>query len=297
MRKPIVVLSSGALVGAALAVVAFYSSCGTTGGGNDPVAATSQFVSQSCAPAGPFGGGSCLSLQTPNAVPADGATVSGFRARLVDGSGAPVSGVQICFAFENPLVATIVEPTNACGLTDGDGRISGQFRDGVNTGSFALVATPQAGFALQIRRTISFVAPDQQPSGGGGCTLGGDCPSGECTSNPSVCPAGPCCLNGVGDDCSDPNSCAQGLLCTNGTCREAPTPLPTGVSTPLPTPTPAGVDGPCITSANCQTGLFCGIGDGAGTAGFCHAKQGTGGTCTLGTECITNTCTGGGQCT
>src|SRR5262245_52060013 len=162
MRKPLMmVMSSGVAVGVGLALIALYSSCGSThGGANTGSAAFGQFVSQSCSPEGQSGGGSCLSLSAPNAVTADGRSVTGFRAQLVDGSGVGIGGVQICFAFENPNVAIIIEPTNGCGLTDGNGIVSGQFQNGVNNGSFALVATPQAGFGLQARRTISF--------GGGG---------------------------------------------------------------------------------------------------------------------------------
>src|ERR1044071_9449394 len=230
--KLIVVLSFGA----ALAFVAFYSSCGSTGGGNDPVAATSQFVSQSCGPAGPFGGGSCLSLTTPNSITADGQSIGGFRARLVDGSGSPLPGVQICFAFENPGVATIIEPTNGCGLTDQNGLISGQFRAGSNTGSFALVATPQAGFALQIRRTISFGAGPSRPSGGAGCTEGADCGSGECSASSQVCGVGlgPCCLGAAGDPCLSSNECASDLTCFHNTCSS---PEATAEPTAGPSPT------------------------------------------------------------
>ncbi len=161
MKKPLMmVMSSGVAVGVGAALIALYSSCGSTGGGaNTGTAAFGQFVSQSCSPEGQTGGGSCLSLAVPNAVPADGKTISGFRAQLVDGSGNPLGGVKICFAFENPGVARIVEPTNACGLTDGNGLISGQFQDGTQPGSFQLVATAQAGFGLQARRTISFFNP------------------------------------------------------------------------------------------------------------------------------------------
>ncbi len=158
MKKPLMmVMSSGVAVGVGLALIALYSSCGSThGGANTGSAAFGQFVSNSCSPEGQNGGGSCLSLAAPSSVPADGKTISGFRAQLVDGSGIGLGGVQICFAFENPGVARIIEPTNACGLTDGNGFVSGQFQDGTQNGSFALVATAQAGFGLQARRTISF---------------------------------------------------------------------------------------------------------------------------------------------
>jgi len=264
-KKPIVVLSSGVLVGAALAVVAFYSSCGSTGGGNDPIAATSQFVSQSCAPAGPFGGGPCLSLQTQVSIPADGASIGGFKARLIDGSGTPLPGVQICFAFENPAVATIIEPTNACGLTDQNGLVSGQFRAGSNPGSFALVATPQAGFALQIRRTIHFSSAGDGGGGGAGgtgCTTGSDCPSGQCSSNAAVCGdgLGACCLSASGDPCGSDAECASSLECNGGTCGVEATPVPTAVVTavPIPTATPAQTNGTaCTANAQCQSSCCC----------------------------------------
>ena len=213
MRTQRVVLWSS-LLAAGVAVMAGYSSCGGTGGGVNPFEAFQQFVSQSCSPAGPNGGGNCLTLSVPNSVPADGVTISGFRTRLVDGSGNPLPGVQICFAFENPLVAVIIEPTNACGLTDQNGLVSGQFRDGVNSGSFALVATAPGGFALQTRRTISFEASTVlagnvgQPCGQSGDAACGDgtfCTNNEaCFSNLSTCQrpglTGACC--GVSAECA-----------------------------------------------------------------------------------------------
>jgi hypothetical protein len=225
MKKPLMmVMSSGVAVGVGLALIALYSSCGSThGGANTGSAAFGQFVSQSCSPEGQSGGGSCLSLAVPNSVPADGKTISGFRAQLVDGSGLPLGGVQICFAFENPGVARIIEPTNSCGLTDGNGLVSGQFQDGTQNGSFALVATAQAGFGLQARRTISFgggtggLAPGavSQP-----CATDSDCNSNlfcsfndSCFQGPSQCTqkvsSGACCAN---------VECASGT-CANGVCQ------------------------------------------------------------------------------
>ncbi len=296
--KPIVVLSS--MVGAALAVVALYSSCGSTGGGNDAEAASATFFSQACAPAGPFGGGSCLSLQTPSSIQADGRQIGGFRARLVDGSGNPLPGVQICFAFENPGVATLIEPTNGCGLTDQNGLISGQFQAGNNTGSFALVATPQAGFGLQIRRTISFTQGPSRPSGGAGCSTGSDCESGECSASASVCGAGlgACCLGAQGDPCFDASSCGAELICLHNTCSAPTTPTPAGAATPVPVPTAVPVGGTCSTTPQCVAGAFCSTGDCAGLdpANECATRRADGVCCTFDAECIGGSCLGTGVC-
>src|SRR5438552_5439766 len=177
MKKTLVFLSCGSAVGLGLAMIVLYSSCGSTDSDLNPNAALGQFFNQSCAP----NGGACLTLTAPNSVPADGTTISGFRARLVDGSGVPVTGQEICFAFEDPGVAVITEPTDACGLTDANGAVSGQFRDGLNTGSFQLVANAPAGFGLRARKTVKFGAAGTPPSGGGGCQSASDCPnSGFC---------------------------------------------------------------------------------------------------------------------
>jgi hypothetical protein len=222
MKKPLVmVMSSGVAVGVGLALIALYSSCGSTGGGtNTGGAAFGQFVSEACSPEGQSGGGSCLTLSAPNAVVADGRTVSAFRARLTDGNGVGIGGVQICFAFENPGVAIIIEPTNSCGLTDGNGFVSGQFQNGVNNGSFALVATAQAGFGLQARRTISFGGgggPTGPGSVGQPCATDGDCNSALFCSFNDTCFPGP-------SQCSQKrpvggnNTCCADIECTSGTC-------------------------------------------------------------------------------
>jgi len=229
MRKPLMmVMSSGVAVGVGLALIALYSSCGSTNGGaNTGSAAFGQFVSQSCSPEGQNGGGSCLSLSAPNAVTADGRSITGFRAQLVDGSGVGIGGVQICFAFENPGVAIIIEPTNACGLTDGNGIVSGQFQNGVNNGSFALVATPQAGFGLQARRTISFGGGGAQVSTG---SVGQPCASNSgcnsalfCSFNDSCFPGQSVCtqkINNTTTPCCADVECVSGT-CNNGICQAA----------------------------------------------------------------------------
>src|ERR1051325_12185633 len=127
MKKTIVVLSAAVTLG--LGMIGLYSSCGSTSSDVNPTEAVGQFFNQSC------WGGNCLTLTSPNVVPADGTTIAGFQARLVDGSGVPITGQEICFAFENPGVAVITEPTNACGLTDPNGGGSGKFRVGTTTGS------------------------------------------------------------------------------------------------------------------------------------------------------------------
>jgi len=211
-----------------LAMIAVYSSCGSTGGGTDPADATAQFVSQSCTPLGQNGGGNCLTLSAPNSVKADGATISGFRATLVDGSGRPLSNVQICFGFEDPGVAKITEPTDGCGLTDANGNVSGQFQSGAQDGSFQLIADSPPGFGLEARKTISFEKTIRGVPPGLPCSTSSDCTSGECSGNTAVCPDGPCCLAGPGDPCTvTPSNCSSGLVClSGGTCGVPPTPAP-----------------------------------------------------------------------
>jgi hypothetical protein len=132
-------------------------------------------------------------------------------------------------------------------LTDGNGFVSGQFQNGVNNGSFALVATAQAGFGLQARRTISF-------GGGGGptgpgavgqpCATDGDCNpalfcsfNDTCFTGPSLCTqkvtAGACCadIECASGTCSggaclatgsgtlaNGQSCSQSIQCQSGCC-------------------------------------------------------------------------------
>src|SRR5262249_12247583 len=153
-----------AMTGLGLAMIAVYSSCGSTGGGADPSKSAEQAVNPSCSPAGPDQrGGNCLTLSAPNPVPADGRTISGFPPSLVGGDGAPITGVQICFRFEDASVGIIIEPTDGCELTDANGTVSGQFQDGTVPGSFQLVAKAPPGFNLEARQTIdfegTFVAP------------------------------------------------------------------------------------------------------------------------------------------
>jgi hypothetical protein len=249
MRKTrVVLLSSVAAIAMGLGMIALYSSCGSTDSDTNPAAALGQFYNQSCS------GGNCLTLTAPNSVPADGTSISGFRARLVDASGAPIANQEICFAFENPGVAVITEPTNACGLTDGNGGVSGQFRSGITTGSFQLVANAPAGFNLRASKTISFSGAGTPPSGGGGCQVASDCPSGQCSSNAALCGGtGPCCLGGTGSPCTTDSTCSSDLVCTSrGTCGAAATP------TPAPTNTPALANGlPCTASAQCTSVCCC----------------------------------------
>jgi hypothetical protein len=247
MRKTSVIFCTAVALG--LAMIALYSSCGSTDSDVSPTEALGQFFNQSCA-----SGGTCLTLTAPNSVPADGTTVSGFRARLVDGSGVPIAGQEICFAFEDPGVAVITEPTDACGLTDANGGVSGQFRDGNNTGSFQLVANAPGGFGLRARKTVKFTGAGTVPSGGGGCNLSTDCPSSECSSNSAICGGtGGCCLGGSGAQCTTDTQCASSLVCTSrGTCGAPATP------TPAPTPTPGKANGaPCSTSTECLTSCCC----------------------------------------
>jgi hypothetical protein len=251
MKKPLMmVMSSGVAVGVGLALIVLYSSCGSTGGGaNTGTAAFGQFVSQSCSPEGNTGGGSCLSLAAPNAVPADGRTISGFRAQLVDGSGNPLGGVKICFAFENPGVARLVEPTNGCGLTDGNGLISGQFQDGTQPGSFQLVATAQAGFGLQARRTISFT---NAAGGGGGGGLGPGAVSQPCATDTDCnsalfCSFNTTCFPGP-SQCTQKitsGACCANVECASGTCAGGVCQSTTSGSVPI--------GGACATSPECQS--------------------------------------------
>ena len=190
MKKPLMmVMSSGVAVGVGLALIALYSSCGSTGGGaNTGTAAFGQFVSQSCSPEGQTGGGSCFSLSAPNSVPADGTNHLGLsrpagRRKRGLGSGACRSASR---STTQPS-PRFTEPKDGCGLTDGNGIISGQFQDGTNPGSFTLVATAQAGFGLQARRTISFTS--------GGPPLGPGVVTSPCASDTDCNPALFCSFN------------------------------------------------------------------------------------------------------
>ncbi len=257
-----------ATTGLGLAMIAIYSSCGGTDGGTSASEAAAQVVNPSCQQAGPNqSGGNCLTLTANNPVPADGATISGFRASLVNGSGGPISGVQICFRFEDAGVANITEPTDGCGLTDANGNVSGQFQDGAQDGSFVLIAEAPPGFNLQARKTIGFFPTTRGVPPGLACSTGGQCASGECSSVTSICPSGPCCLAAAGDPCNSSGTanCASGLICLNGSCAVPPTPVPlnNGAS--------------CSTSSICQSACCC---DAAGN--LCQPSttcQGLSGSC------------------
>jgi hypothetical protein len=250
MRHTLGVALFCATTGLGLAMIAVYSSCGGTGGGADPSKAALQVVNPSCSPAGPNqAGGNCLVLFAPNSVPADGSTISGFRATLFGGDGAPIPNVQICFRFEDAGVATITEPTDGCGLTDANGNVSGQFQSGGQDGSFQLIAESPPGFNLQARKTISFQTtfrPGQVPPGLP-CSTSSDCTSSECSANASVCPSGPCCLAGQGDPCAPSGvqaNCASSLTCFNGSCA-------------APTPVPGGAGQSCTNASDCTGSLCC----------------------------------------
>jgi len=283
MKKTIVVLSGAVALG--LAMIGLYSSCGSTSSDVSPTEALGQFFNQSCS------GGNCLTLTSPNVVPADGRSISGFQARLIDGSGVPIVGQEICFAFENPGVAVITEPTNACGLTDANGGVSGQFRVGTTTGSFQLVANAPGGFALRASKEIDFGTPGTQSSGGGGCQLASDCPSGECSAG-AVCGGNTCCLGGSGAPCTVPAQCASSLSCINGSCALPSTPVP---ATPTVAPALLPRGGSCTAGSQCSSHI-CGSG---GTSGLCSSA-----TCCLGSsgdpcvpvaggaDCASGTCNG-----
>jgi hypothetical protein len=248
MKKPLMmVMSSGVAVGVGLALIALYSSCGSTGGGaNTGNAAFGQFVSQSCSPEGQTGGGSCLSLSAPSSAPADGRTITGFRTQLVDGSGVGIGGVQICCAFDDPAVARFTEPKDGCGLTDGNGIMSGSFQDGNNPGSFTLVCNAQAGFGLQARRTISFTS-DGPPLGPGvvssPCASDSDCnPALFCSFNDTCFPGVSQCTQKI-NDTSTP--CCANVECASGTCSGGVC-LATGTGS-------LGNGQPCTSSIQCQS--------------------------------------------
>jgi hypothetical protein len=274
MKKTIVVLSTAVALG--LAMIGLYSSCGSTDSDVGPAEALGQFFNQSCS------GGNCLTLTAPNAVPADGRFIGGFIARLVDASGTPVVGQELCFAFENPGVATIIEPTNACGLTDTNGSVSGQFQVGSSTGSFQLVANAPGGFGLRARKTISFGTSTSTPSGGAGCTSGAQCTSGECSSSLAVCGGPACCLGGSGSPCTANGQCSSQLVCQNGTCSTAATPAPASTATP----NPSGAT--CTNGSQCSSG-FCG-----GSPAHCLGAQGdpcaVNADCAPSFECSSGTC-------
>lgn len=292
MRKSFGVVLPLAAVGLGVGLMAFYSSCGSTGGGVNFAAAFGQFISQSCSPEGPNGGGNCLSLAAPNTVPADGVTISGFRAQLVDGSGAPLPGVRICFAFENPSVATFIEPTNGCGLTDGNGIVSGQFRSGTIPGSFALVATAPAGFGLQERRTISFGGTAIAPGNvGAPCASDTDCSDAlfctfndACFSGPSTCQA----KGGTGACCRADSECLTN--CDSDTLTCAP-----GATTPTPAATVVPIFEACTLGSDCASGA-CGTATSCTTGPPCCLGA-NGDPCADDSDCATNICAANSTCT
>jgi hypothetical protein len=241
-----------ATTGLGLAMIAVYSSCGSTDGGTSASQAAAQAVNPSCSPAGPNqAGGNCLTLGAPNSVLADGASINGFRATLVGGDGAPITGVQICFRFEDESVGTIIEPTDGCGLTDANGNVSGQFQSGAQNGSFDLIAESPPGFNLEARKTISFQQTVRGVPPGLPCSSASDCGAGgECSANTAVCPSGPCCLSGAGDPCNTSASCVTGLICgSNRTCAIPPTPVPQGNGRPCE----GGGIGQCLSGCCCNS--------------------------------------------
>ena len=285
MRKTIVVFSTSVILG--LAMIGLYSSCGDTDSEDVQSRRSVRSILQPV-------------LFRRDLLDADYRERShrGRRDRhwvpdwLVDASGSPIAGQQICFAFENPGVATITEPTNACGLTDANGNISGQFRSGSNTGSFALVATAPAGFNLRSSRTISFVSPGSPvPAGGGGCNSAADCPAGsQCSASPE-CGAGPCCLGVNNDPCTSNAQCSSPFVCSNGSCIN---PLPTSTPAVAPTPTALPAGSACTTNTECG-GLRCSSAfPGCVTDGCCTRAAGS--SCLVGAECNSNSCVAG-SCT
>jgi hypothetical protein len=221
MKKIKVVLASVLSVGAvALAVY----SCGSTGGA---AAEVISFVNSTCSP-----DTSCLTLTAPNTV-AVGDTDS-FRARLVDGSGVPVSGVDVCFEVEDNA-ATIVEPVDGCGLTDANGNVSGQLQP-VITGSYQLIAR---AVGLTVRKSMKFTSgtpPAPPGSVGSNCVDDADCNSALfCSFGSQICPqygSGICNEKRTSGSSAD-SCCTADSQCISGDCndqvsrcRAEPTPSP-----------------------------------------------------------------------
>jgi hypothetical protein len=227
MRDRFGVALFSAMAGLGLAMIGLYSSCGGTGGGTSNSQAAAQAVNRSCSPPGPNQtGGNCLTLNAPNAVPADGVTLSGFRAALIGGDGAPITGVQICFRFEDARVAIIIEPTDGCGLTDANGNVSGQFQDGTVPGSFQLIAEAPPGFNLQARETISFGGNFVTPGNiGSACTDDSDCRNSFCSFGDTCFPGPSICTQLISNTttaCCADIECASGT-CAGGTCQSTTT--------------------------------------------------------------------------
>jgi hypothetical protein len=93
---------------------------------------------------------------------ANNADVAGLSARLVDASGTPVPGVQLCFRMEDASAATIFDPAGGCGITDANGQLSGKLRARNRTGSFLVIVRAPSAFGLETRQTIKI---------GGRCVL------------------------------------------------------------------------------------------------------------------------------
>jgi hypothetical protein len=85
---------------------------------------------------------------------ANNADVAGLSARLVDASGTPIPGVQLCFSMEDASAATIFDPAGGCGITDANGQLSGKLRTRNRTGSFLVIVRAPSAFGLETRQTI-----------------------------------------------------------------------------------------------------------------------------------------------
>ena len=218
MRKTIVALL---LLGAVGGLAVTFVSCGGTGGGIGDVATGNQFVSTSCNP----GGSGCLTLSAVKSITADGKSVGGFRATLNDGSGGPITNIDLCFRFEDPNVATILEPTDSCGLTGPNGRVSGQFRAGTQSGSFQLICDAPPAFNLEARRTIRFLDQDECNTAPSDCPTNQFCAlaGGPCGyPRDKVCVAkrrvGECCEGYTETGGTADKECVSGATCQGGTC-------------------------------------------------------------------------------
>ncbi|MGH7855860.1 MAG: hypothetical protein ACREQY_00910, partial [Candidatus Binatia bacterium] len=212
MKKTIAALIPLAIVGV---ITAGFVNCGSTGGSGSGTG--DQFVNTSCNP-----DDNCLELSAPGRlVVGESGT---FRARLVDGSGNPISGVQLCFEVENDA-GDIVDPPGGCGTTDANGIVSGTVRAGVE-GSHLLIASAPSGFGLTVRRRIIFTAAEL-------CTSEADCQANQfCAEGGGECelPDGACVADRAnGQCCENDNQCIS-RSCPGGTCESEevePTPVPT----------------------------------------------------------------------
>ena len=307
MRKTIVALLSLSAVGA-LAIA--FVSCGGTNGGLGDVATGNQFVSTSCSP-----DTDCLSLSvSPSSLPADGSSVAGFRARLVDGSGAPLPGIQICFSMEVSGVATIIEPNGGCGLTDSNGAVSGQLRAGTSTGSYQLIANAPPSFELEARRTIKFgsacsleLTPDNDSLSEGDSiflTACVTCSDGSVEEDATVTFSSP----GTARASRSPGTATTGsdgcAVSTLTATQNSAIDSPGNVSVTITASSSEGDDtstflildddSACTANADCpSTSQFCGTGSAAcsETSGVCLPKRGAGECCASGSMCTSGTCT------